>query len=152
MENLLQAASIEDARDLAEMNRMLIEDEGSDNPMTIDELEARIKNWLENNIYQAVFITRNDEIVGYLLYKEERDEYDREQFNILIRQFFIKRTYRRRGIGRSAFEQVVHALFSPDATIVLEVINSNIQGRTFWERLGFEPFYTTYRRRVNHFA
>lgn len=146
MNTMLQIATLEDVPELAAMNRMLIEDEGSDNPMSVSELEERMRRWLTGNHYEAVLITRHNEIVGYGLYREERDAYNRDQMNIIIRQFFIKRTYRRRGIGRVAFEQVVSTLFPPDAVIILEVLNTNLQGRSFWERLGFEPYYTTYRR------
>ncbi|MGV2436159.1 MAG UNVERIFIED_CONTAM: hypothetical protein LVT10_15820 [Anaerolineae bacterium] len=36
--------------------------------------------------------------------------------------------------------------FPQGANITLEVLNGNIQGRSFWEALGFEAFSVTYRR------
>ena len=148
MQTLLQMATIADARDLAEMNRMLIDDEGSANPMSVDALEQRMYKWLETGAYEAVLIYRNDEIVGYVLYREERDEYDIDQINIYVRQFFVKRAYRRRGIGKAAFELVVRSQFPPNATIILEVLSTNLQGRAFWEHIGFEPYFTVYRRQM----
>lgn len=148
MQNTLQIVPSTDVRELALMNRMLIEDEGADNPMSIDQLETRLRRWLSGGEYHATMIYRNEEVVGYLLYREEQDAYDISQKNIYIRQFFIKRAYRRRGIGRSAFEQVVSTQFPTGTTIMLEVLASNLQGRAFWERLGFEPYFTTYRRRA----
>ena len=148
MENLLQAATIDDARELAEMNRMLIDDEGSPNPMSVEQLEERLLRWLKSDTYRAVFIHHHNDIAGYVLYREEQDEFDRDQLNIYVRQFFVKRAYRRRGIGRSAFENVAQSHFPAHATIILEVLSTNLEGRAFWERLGFEPFFTTYRRPV----
>ena len=146
METVLHKATLDDASVLAEMNQMLIDDEGSVNPMSLDQLKTRIHRWLESGEYEAVILSRNDETVGYVLYRQERNEYDIDELNIYVRQFFVNRAYRRRGIGRAAFEQVVSDYFPPQATIVLEVLASNLQGRSFWERLGFEPYYTAYRR------
>jgi ribosomal protein S18 acetylase RimI-like enzyme len=146
METLLHHATLDDAAELADMNRMLIEDEGSDNPMAREALEARMRGWLTSGVYQAVLLRRQGEVVGYVLYRQETNEYNVAQQIVYVRQFFVKRTYRRRGIGRAAFEQVVAQLFPPDAVIILEVLATNLQGRAFWERLGFEPYFTTYRR------
>jgi predicted acetyltransferase len=149
MDNLLQIATVDDVPELAAMNRMLIEDEDSPNPMSLEQLEARMHRWLSNGEYHAVIIHRNDEIVGYVLYREEPDAHDITQVLVHVRQFFIKRAYRRRGIGRTAFEQVVRSHFPPSAVIVLEILATNLQGRAFWERLGFMPYTTLYRRAAN---
>ncbi len=148
MQNTLEIVPSDNVHELALMNRMLIEDEGADNPMSIEQLEDRLRRWLNDGEYHAAMIYRNDEVVGYMLYREEQDAYDISRKNIYVRQFFVKRAYRRRGIGRSAFEQVVATQFPPETTIMLEVLASNLQGRAFWERLGFEPYFTTYRRRA----
>ncbi|MEM6281922.1 MAG: GNAT family N-acetyltransferase [Chloroflexota bacterium] len=149
MENILQIATLEDAPALAGMNRMLIEDEGSPNPMSVTQLEVRMRRWLASGEYEAIIIWHNDDIVGYVLYREDLDEYDVSRRKVYVRQFFIKRAYRRRGIGKTAFEHVVQSTFPEDANIVLEVLSTNLQGRAFWERLGFEPYFTTYRRHVD---
>jgi ribosomal protein S18 acetylase RimI-like enzyme len=146
MEIHLRPVRFDEVPELAQMNRMLIEDEGSDNPMSVDALAERITHWLDTDAYRVVIIERGEDIIGYVLYRQETDEYDIENINIFVRQYFVKRAYRRRGIGRTAFEQVVQSYFPPQATIVLEVLSSNVQGRSFWERLGFEPYYTAYRR------
>ncbi len=148
MDVQLREATPHDAPELAQMNRMLMEDEGALNPMSVEGLTTRMTEWLETGIYKAVIITRDEAIVGYVLYRTETDATDVTNVNIHVRQFFVKRAYRRRGIGRRAFEQVVATHFPPDATIVLEVLAGNLQGQTFWQRLGFEPYFTTYRRRT----
>jgi GNAT superfamily N-acetyltransferase len=144
----LTTASLNDTPMLAQMNRMMIDDEGSENPMSLDALEKRMRDWFENEIYQAVLIHRGGDVVGYVLYREETDEFNIDQINIYVRQFFIKRAYRRRGIGRIAFEQVARTCFAPGGLIVLEVLARSLQGRAFWERMGFQPFFTVYRRSV----
>lgn len=148
MEIQLREATPHDAPELAQMNRVLMEDEGAPNPMSLEGLQARMHDWLVKGIYKAVIITRAEAVVGYVLYRMETDATNVTNLNIHVRQFFVKRAYRRRGIGRRAFEQVVATHFPPNATIVLEVLAGNLQGQSFWERLGFEPYFTTYRRRV----
>jgi GNAT superfamily N-acetyltransferase len=149
MDNLLQLATVEDAPQLAKMNQMLIADEGADNTLSRAQLEERMRRWLADGTYQAVLIHHNDDVVGYVLYREEQNEFNPEQLHIYVRQFFIRRAYRRRGIGHSAFEQVAGTHFPPKAIITLEVLASNVQGRAFWERLGFQPYYTAYRRQAH---
>ncbi len=148
MDVQLREATPQDAPELAQMNRILMEDEGAPNPMSVDGLTERMTGWLETGAYKAVLIARKEEIVGYVLYRRETDATDVSNINIHVRQFFVKRVYRRRGIGRRAFEQVVASHFPAEATIVLEVLAGNLQGQVFWERLGFEPYFTTYRRRT----
>ena len=53
-----------DAPFLATMNRHLIEDEGHCNPMTVEELAARMGTWLSDD-YAALLVLRDDEPFGY---------------------------------------------------------------------------------------
>lgn len=70
----LRLATLDDSITLAQMNNKLIIDEGCLNPMSVDELELRMRNWLEST-YKAVLFYHEAEIVGYSLYQEQRDEY-----------------------------------------------------------------------------
>lgn len=45
----LRSATEADVEMLAKMNKQLIEDEGHRNPMTISELAARIREWLQRD-------------------------------------------------------------------------------------------------------
>ena len=49
---------------LAAMNKCLIEDEKSDNPMNISELENRMKGFLETE-YDAYFFKCGEDIAGF---------------------------------------------------------------------------------------
>ena len=53
----LQKCSIKDVAKLALLNKQLIEDEKSDNAMNINELEKRMKEFLETD-YSAYFFYR----------------------------------------------------------------------------------------------
>lgn len=50
----ISRCTIDDCRYLAELNKELINAEGSDNPMTIRELEERMKDFLQIS-YEAIY-------------------------------------------------------------------------------------------------
>ena len=116
-----------DAGCLAAMNRQLIEDEGSDNPMTLEELEARMRGFLDTH-YSAYFFTEEGEAVGYALV-------DSKASPLYLRQFFICRGRRRDHRGTTAFRLLMEELDTD--CIDVEVLSRNEPGARFWESLGF---------------
>ena len=117
-----------DAALLAAMNKQLIEDEGSDNPMTPGELEERMRGFLSTR-YDAYFFTEEGEAVGYALV-------DSKASPLYLRQFFICRGRRRDHRGTPAFRLLMRELGTD--TIDVEVLSRNEPGARFWESLGFE--------------
>ena len=82
-----------DVAALAQMNRLLIEDEKAENSMSLPQLEERMRNFL-NTGYSAFFFEADGERVGYALV-------DMIKTPLYLRQFFIRRESRRRGYGRN---------------------------------------------------
>ncbi|MFZ4828616.1 MAG: GNAT family N-acetyltransferase [Phototrophicaceae bacterium] len=146
MEIILRQATLGDVPVLAEMNRMLRQDELSPRTKDLAWLTERMQEWITNQMYTIVVMERGDEIIGYASFRSEVDLVDPTQQNLFLRQFFIKPVYRRRGIGHAMFNRVEKEFFPQGVNITLEVLNGNIQGRSFWEALGFEAFSVTYRR------
>jgi len=145
---ILRSASLEDVRILAEMNQQLIIDENSANDMSLTQLERRMTGWLSTN-RQAVIVERGGELIGYLLYRHNMDEYYPYKNSIYVRQYFILPSYRRRGIGQSVFEMIVTEYFPEGFAIMLDVLESNPEGKAFWAKLGFEVYHITMRRNGN---
>jgi GNAT superfamily N-acetyltransferase len=79
---------------LAAFNQHLIEDERADTRLSLQELESRMRNWL-NTDYQAVIFEVDVAPIGYALFRPE-------EHGIHLRQFFIARHARRKGLGRTA--------------------------------------------------
>ena len=119
--------TLSDAGRLAMLNRQLIEDEGSDNPMTLEELETRMRGFLDAD-YDAFFFTEESEVIGYALVSTKASP-------LYLRQFFISRDHRRDHRGTEAFRLLMREL-ETDA-IDVEVLSWNEPGARFWESLGF---------------
>lgn len=142
---IVRRATINDIGYLAEMNKQLIEDEKSRNPMNVQQLQVRMQTWIDSD-WSAVMIYKNDDLIGYLLYQQRRDEFEPMERVIYIRQFFVQRASRRRGFGRQAFDLIVSEYFPSDARIMLDVLASNPEALRFWEELGFATYATTLHR------
>lgn len=91
-------ATPEDGPLLAELNHQLIHDEGHGNPMTVPELEARMRGWLATGAYEGVVFEAESGVVAYALYRR------RHEGGIYLRHFFVVRERRRCGVGREAIK------------------------------------------------
>lgn len=125
-----------DLRVLAEMNLQLIADEGHRNPMTVELLEERMRHWLAGEYRAALFVSGTS-IDAYALFRED------ESGRIHLRQFFVMRSVRRRGLGREAFRLFRTEIAPRDKRIVLEVLTANAPARSFWASLGFQDYAIT---------
>lgn len=123
----LQKCSIQDAGKLALFNKQLIEDEKSDNPMDLIDLERRMKEFLETE-YDAYFFIENSQIIGYALLRVTSNP-------VYLRQFFIDRDHRKRHYGTQAFHMLLEYLGIKE--IDLDVLPWNKRGLAFWKQCGF---------------
>lgn len=133
-------AEVGDSPLLARMNAELIQDEGHDNPMTVAELEGRMRGWLEAE-YTAVLFEKDATTVAYALFK------DNEGRGVLLRQFFVVRDRRRHGVGRRAFDLLLAEALPPDTRVVVEVLSRNQRALSFWQAVGFADYARTLERR-----
>ena len=120
-----------DVQLLAELNHQLIRDEGHRNPMTVQELAERMSNWLEGE-YTAVLF-QIDEVVAYALYRNSSD-------SIYLRQFFVHRAHRRKGIGQGAMKILFEEIWPKDKRITVEVLVRNSAAINFWRSVGFADY------------
>ena len=123
----IRECSVQDARELAVLNRRLIEDEQSDNPMGPDELENRMREFLSDS-YTAYFFEDGGTAVGYALVRQDVKP-------LYLRQFYIDRDFRRKHYGRDAFHALMTLLGPKEITV--DVLPWNRAGLAFWRSLGF---------------
>ena len=128
---------MEDTSHLAALNKKLIEDEQSDNPMSIDELQNRMAGFLAGD-YNAFYFVEQDEIIGYALIRHTSDP-------VYLRQFYIDRPYRRQHKGKQAFRELM-AYLKLD-TVDIDVLPWNERGISFWKSCGFAETCVSMRYR-----
>ena len=124
---ILKKCTTDDLLRLAAMNKRLIEDEKSSNPMTLKELEDRMEGFITGE-YNAFFFEEEGQIVGYALVRHTSEP-------LYLRQFYIEREQRRRHYGKQAFKLLMDHL---DTDVIdIDVLPWNESGFSFWKSLGF---------------
>jgi len=124
------------------MNRRLIEDEGSRNPMSLAELQNRMGEWLRDE-WQIELFVDEDAAVGYAVYQFRRDVYELNKVVVYLRQLYIERDRRSRGLGSRAVKLLAQTRFPAGCRIEVDVLASNPRGARFWSQVGFQPYCTT---------
>lgn len=124
-----------DADLLGLLNHQLIQDEGHRNPMTVPELQERMRGWLGGG-YAAVLFENETEIVAYALYREEPEL-------IYLRQFFVQRHCRRKGIGQKALHLLRTQIWPAHKRLTVEVLTSNHASISFFKAEGFREYCLT---------
>ena len=137
----MRFASQTDVELLASLNHELIADEGSDNPLTIDQLRMRMTEWLAGRYQAVLFETPEGEPLAYALYRDDGE-------TLFLRQFFVTRAHRQTGVGRAAIQQLLREVFPPGKRITVEVLSANTRGLAFWHALGFSDYFVTLELRA----
>jgi ribosomal protein S18 acetylase RimI-like enzyme len=127
----LKRARLSDSPLLAGMNLCLIRDEGHPNRMKTAALTRRMRGWL-GGAYEARLFTVRGAVAGYCLFR-------REKGFLYVRQFYVRPGFRRRGIGRKAFEGMRRKVWGAFPLLQLDVLTGNRAGIRFWRSLGFKP-------------
>jgi GNAT superfamily N-acetyltransferase len=130
-----RSATFDDCALLAELNHQLIRDEGHRNPMTIPQLEQRMRGFIETE-YRAIIFEQSGEVVAYALYREGPDE-------IYLRQLFVVRHRRRQGIGRKAVQLLRSQVWPKTKRLTVEVLVTNQGVVAFWRTVGYVDYALT---------
>jgi predicted acetyltransferase len=135
MQLTYRLAGSSDYAALAELNHQLIRDEGHRNPMTVPELEQRLKSWLACE-YRAVMFEDSGAVVAYAWYCEQPEE-------IHLRQLFVVRHRRRQGIGRQIGEILRHQIWPGNKRLTVGVLVRNTVAVAFWRAMGYRDYSLT---------
>ena len=127
-----RTAILDDCPRLAELNHQLIRDEGHRNPMTVPELEHRMRGWISGE-YRAIVYEDGGEIVAYALFREQAEE-------IYLRQLFVVRHRRSQGIGRRAVEILRSQVWPKTKRLTVEVLVANKRAVSFWRSVGYADY------------
>lgn len=121
-------AELTDVERLAELNMRLIEDERHPNPMNTTQLAERMKDWL-STYYICYVAKQHGDIFGYCLYRNEGGYY-------YIRQLYVNRTHRRKGIATQLLDWLYANVWT-DKKVRLDVLAYNEDAIAFYKRYGF---------------
>ncbi len=127
-----RAATLDDCPQLAELNHQLIRDEGHRNPMTVPQLEQRMRGWISGE-YRAIIYEDGSEIVAYALFREQPEE-------IYLRQLFVVRDRRSQGIGRWAVDILRSQIWPKTKRLTVEVLVANTRAVSFWRSVGYADY------------
>ena len=145
----VRIAQLSDLPQLAKMNSCLVDDQGSENPFSLKEYEDRFREWLDTNIWTVDVFLHDGQVVGYSVYQERTDYYDPNEAVIYIRQYYIKRSHRRLGLGKAAFQILIDTRFPKDVqSIALDVMATNSAGQNFWRKLGFNDYFFSMKKEL----
>jgi GNAT superfamily N-acetyltransferase len=132
---VFRVATAADLAQLALWNRQLIEDEGHDNTMSLEELAARMRTWLTTEYQALVFEDpTTPTAAAYALFRITPEW-------IHLRQFFVARDRRRRGIGARAVALLRAEVFPPGKSVIVEAMAWNQAALSFWRAVGFADRY-----------
>jgi ribosomal protein S18 acetylase RimI-like enzyme len=127
-----RAATLDDCGVLAELNHQLIRDEGHRNPMTVAQLQERMRGFLEGE-YRAVLFEEGGKVVAYALFREQPEE-------IYLRQLFVVRDRRRQEIGRRAVDILRSQVWPKAKRLTVEVLVANPGAVAFWRKVGYADY------------
>ena len=127
---------------LAQMNHRLVTDQGSVSTYSLQKFAQRFEEWLRTGEWQVDVVVEKEQIVGYAVYQERRDYYCEDKKVTYLRQFYIDRQYRGKGVGREALMTLVRTRFPKDMEVAVDVVASNPGGREYWSKMGFSPYFT----------
>ncbi|OUS24781.1 hypothetical protein A9Q99_23595 [Gammaproteobacteria bacterium 45_16_T64] len=123
-------ATVKDVVLLAEMNSEMIAASGHDPGLNQEELEQRMRIWLETKAYQSIIFYDASRPIGYVLFGG--------QVEIQLRQFLIRSDVTGRGHGRNVFLFLLKDIWREATSIHLDVHPSNSRAISFWRSLGFD--------------
>ena len=124
-------ATIDDLSLLTKLNKQLVVDERHRHRFwSMSKFEERMREFLAGK-YQGIIFEDDGKTVAYALFCDNGD-------HIYLRQFFVSRDCRRKGIGREAVEVLKKHIWPKDKRITVGVLSHNKAGYAFWKAVGFK--------------
>jgi ribosomal protein S18 acetylase RimI-like enzyme len=137
----IRKAEERDLRDLAALNRQLLEDEGNLVEASLDDLMARHREWMRTGEWSQDILDLAGETVGYIVHTINPYPLTPGTKELFLRQFCIDRAKRGHGFGRVGFQLFLRHRLPPGGRVTLDVLESNTAGQAFWEAVGCRPFF-----------
>ena len=139
-------ATLDDVPILVRMNRQLTEDEQHRNRFKSEAwFKKRMKSFL-NGEYDAVLFEIDGKAIAYALYRNHPEHND----TIYLRQIFVDRSFRRRGLGRRAMEILMKEIWPREKRLTVEVLSHNEAAFLFYKSVGFREYSIELEMKAEH--
>jgi predicted acetyltransferase len=93
-----------------------------------------MQQWLSSE-YEATLFEQEGETLGYALFRHDAEW-------VYLRQFFVCRSWRRRGVGRRAIEWLKQNVCHGER-LRIDVLVDNTTAIAFWRSVGFVDYCLT---------
>ncbi|WP_108125183.1 GNAT family N-acetyltransferase [Saccharospirillum mangrovi] len=124
---------------LAVLNQALIQEEGSDTRLSLDELSQRMRGWLAG-YYQVVAAKDSNRLLGYCLFAVETNR-------VYVRQLYVVESARLSGYGKALLAWV-EANTPEQLPLHLKVLSGNHRVLGFYQKLGYQIHAHELRKRT----
>jgi predicted acetyltransferase len=94
-----------------------------------------MRGWLAGE-YSATVFEQDRQPVAYAVWSERVAE-------VYLRQFFVRRDWRRQGVGRAAMRLLFDETWPHDKRLVVEVLCRNEPAVAFWRSVGYQDYCLT---------
>lgn len=94
-----------------------------------------MRGWLAGE-YTAIVFEDAGQVVAYALFREQAEE-------IYLRQLFVVRHLRRRGIGRQAVQILRSEIWHKIKRLTVDVLVTNKEAVAFWRAIGYADYSLT---------
>jgi GNAT superfamily N-acetyltransferase len=138
----IRRARAGDVDTLAALNEQLLVDENNRRSIPRASLRQRHADWLRTRAWSQDLFEITGEPVGYIVHAPSLEPSDPDRTDIYIRQFCVDRRHRRGGVGQAAIALFLAERVVPGERVILDVLEANPAGRSFWRAAGFAPFMT----------
>ncbi len=125
---------------LAEANAELLEDERHELKLSREKLVERWSDWIAGEYRAVLFEDDDSNPLAYALFRPA-------ERGVHLRQFFVWRGSRGKGVGRAAFQLLLSEVWPPGTRVQLDVLCGNEAAFGFWRALGFRDYAVTMERR-----
>jgi GNAT superfamily N-acetyltransferase len=126
-------ATLEDAPLLGLWNSRLYEDECNPGRKSLEEFVSRMRAWLAGGELKGILFETEEGPVAYALYRQDPE-------CLYVRHFYVDRPFRRRSMGRRCVRLLLAEALPPGQQVALDVLETNPNGRAFWQAVGFRPY------------
>ena len=137
MEIILRFAAADEAPLLATMNIELAQDVDYRRPLPEPAFYRRRMDELLAEGYRAVIFEESGEVAAYALFIDRGDE-------IYLQQFYVRRSFRRRGLGREAMRMLIDT-WPRDRALVVDTFANNSAALAFWRAVGYRDYQVVLR-------